>query len=118
MSIREARSKAISNIIPKKVLREVQLETLATISDTLANSYGPDGSTTQIRMDTEKDSVGRTEYTKDGHKILGCVRFNKPIEMSIVGDLHDITRNTVKKVGDGTTSAVILSNLIFKGLCD
>ena len=116
--IREVRSKAISNIIPKNVLREVQLETLDTIADTLANSYGPDGSTTQIRMDTEKDRIGRTEYTKDGHKILGCLRFNKPIEMSIVGDLQDITRSTVKKVGDGTTSAVILSNLVFKGLCE
>ena len=114
--IKEMRAKAISNIISKEVLREVQLETIDIIANTLANSYGPDGSTTQIRMDSEKDSVGRTEYTKDGHKILGCIRFNKPIEMSIVDDLQDITRNTVKKVGDGTTSAVILASLIFKGL--
>ena len=116
--IRETRSRALSNIISKKTLREVQMETIETIANTLANSYGPDGSTTQIRMDAEKDHVGRTEYTKDGHKILGCIRFNKPIEMSIVDDLQDITRNTVKKVGDGTTSAVILASLIFKGLND
>ena len=117
MSVKEVRSKAISNIISKEVLREVQTETMALISDTLANSYGPDGSTTQIRMDAEKDHIGRTEYTKDGHKILGCIRFNKPIEMSIVDDLQDITRSTVRKVGDGTTSAVILSNLVFTVLC-
>lgn len=116
MPIKEARTRAINNIIPKDVLREIQLETIDIISDTLANSYGPKGSTTQIRMDTSKDSVGRTEYTKDGHKILGCIRFSKPIEMSIVGDLQDITRNTVKRVGDGTTSAVILSKLIFNEL--
>ena len=116
--IRETRMKALNNIISKSTLREVQLETIDIIANTLANSYGPDGSTTQIRMDAEKDHIGRTEYTKDGHKILGCIRFNKPIEMSIVDDLQDITRNTVKKVGDGTTSAVILASLIFKGLYD
>jgi len=114
--IKETRMKALNNIISKNTLREVQLETIDIIANALANSYGPDGSTTQIRMDAEKDHQGRTEYTKDGHKILGCIRFNKPIEMSIVDDLQDITRSTVKKVGDGTTSAVILASLIFKGL--
>ena len=116
MPIKEVRTKAISNIIPKEILREVQLDTINEISEALANSYGPNGSTTQIRMDAEKDKIGRTEYTKDGHKILGCLRFSKPIEMSIVGDLQDITRSTVRKVGDGTTSAVILSKLIFNAL--
>lgn len=116
MPIKEVRTKAISNIIPKEILREVQLDTINEISEALANSYGPNGSTTQIRMDAEKDKIGRTEYTKDGHKILGCLRFSKPIEMSIVGDLQDITRSTVRKVGDGTTSAVILSKLIFNSL--
>ena len=116
MPIKEVRTKAISNIIPKETLRQVQLETINEIAEALANSYGPNGSTTQIRMDAEKDKIGRTEYTKDGHKILGCLRFSKPIEMSIVGDLQDITRSTVRKVGDGTTSAVILSKLIFNAL--
>lgn len=36
--------------------------------------------------------------------------------MSILDDLKDITRNTVKTVGDGTTSAVILSYEIFRAL--
>ena len=111
-----ARIKAVSNIVPKDVLREVQLETIERIANALANSYGPSGSTTLIRKGDDVKGSGVTAYTKDGHSILGSIKFNKPIEMSILDDLKDITRNTVKTVGDGTTSAVILSYEIFRAL--
>lgn len=111
-----ARIKAVSNIVPKNVLREVQLETIERIANALANSYGPSGSTTLIRKGDDVKGSGVTAYTKDGHSILGSIKFNKPIEMSILDDLKDITRNTVKTVGDGTTSAVILSYEIFRAL--
>jgi 60 kDa chaperonin 2 len=111
-----ARIKAVSNIVPKNVLREVQLETIERIANALANSYGPSGSTTLIRKGDDVKGSGVTAYTKDGHSILGSIKFNKPIEMSILDDLKDITRNTVKTVGDGTTSAVILSYEIFRVL--
>lgn len=111
-----ARIKAVSNIVSKNVLREVQLETIERIANALANSYGPSGSTTLIRKGDDVKGSGVTAYTKDGHSILGSIKFNKPIEMSILDDLKDITRNTVKTVGDGTTSAVILSYEIFRAL--
>lgn len=110
------RTKAISNIVTRDVLRDVQMETLERIAMALKNSYGPDGSTTTLRVGDDTKNTGITGYTKDGHRILSNIRFSKPIEFSIVDDLKDITRNTVKNVGDGTTSAVLMSYYIFKYL--
>lgn len=110
------RPKSRTNIVGKDVLREVQLETLETIAMALKNSYGPDGSTTTLRVGDDSKGTGITSYTKDGHRILSNIRFSFPIESGIREDLEDITRNTVKTVGDGTTSAVLMSYYIFKYL--
>lgn len=110
------RPKSKSNIVRREQLREVQLETLERIAEALRNSYGPDGSTTVIRVGNNEKDTGISSYTKDGHRILSNIRFSFPIEFSIVDDLKDITRNTVKTVGDGTTSAVLMSYYVFKYL--
>lgn len=110
------RPKSQSNIVNKDVLREIQLETLERIAMALKNSYGPDGSTTTIRRGNDAKGTGVTSYTKDGHSILSNIKFSFPIEESIKEDLEAITRNTVKTVGDGTTSAVLMSYYIFKYL--
>lgn len=105
-------SPTFSNIVNKKQLRAVQQETLSRLKDSLMLSAGPYGSTTGIIRNGEF-----TEYTKDGHTILSGLKFNKSIESSIQQELTELTRYIVVKVGDGTTSAVILSSLIFDELC-
>lgn len=100
-----------SNIVKKEKMREVQSETLEVIKESLINSFGPMGSNTVI---TKKDML--TKYSKDGHSILSEIKFVAPIEESVRQDLEDITRHIVKNVGDGTTSAIILSSIIFEKL--
>lgn len=100
-----------SNIVKKDKMREVQSETLAVLKEALLNSFGPMGSNTVI---TKKDML--TKYSKDGHTILSEIKFVAPIEESVRQDLEDITRHIVKNIGDGTTSAVILSSIIFEKL--
>lgn len=102
-----------SNIVKKDKLREVQLATLEVIKDALLCSFGPMGSNT-----ASKKENALTKYTKDGHTILGTLMFKGPIEFSVKEDLEELTRYIVKTVGDGTTSAIILSALIFKGIVD
>lgn len=101
-----------SNIVTKDVLRKVQSDTLNTIANALACSFGPDGQNTAYR--NQKDI---TRYTKDGHTILKNLKFVGAIEFTMRDDLEGITRRIVTTVGDGTTSAVILSSLLFEGLC-
>lgn len=105
----------VSNIVKKEKLREVQLETLKEISESLLPSFGPMGSNTEIvRLEGNGHPV--VEYSKDGHTILQNIHFNDIIEESVRKDLEDITRHIVKGIGDGTTSAVLLSKIIFSKL--
>lgn len=100
-----------SNIVRKDQLRKIQLKTLKIISDALIPSFGPMGSNTVI-----KKGNAFTMYTKDGHTILSNIVFNGAIEQSIKDDLEDQTKQIVLEYGDGTTSAIILSNILFKNL--
>lgn len=108
----KSKSMVFSNIVNKKQLREVQKNTLNDLKSTLMLSAGPYGSTTGIIRNGEF-----TEYTKDGHTILEAIKFNRSIEDSLQKELTELTRHIVLEVGDGTTSAVILSSLIFDELC-
>lgn len=101
----------ISNIVDQKTLRRIQSTILGDLTKILINSFGPHGSVTAI-----KNLNASTMYTKDGHTILGAIKYNGIIEQSIRDDIENITLNIVKTVGDGTTSAVILSKLIFDSI--
>ena len=101
----------MNNVVSKETLRKVQANTLKELSDILLNSFGPNGSNACIK---KENALSR--YTKDGHSIIGSLHYNGIIEQSIKDDIESITRHIVKTVGDGTTSAVILSNLIFSNI--
>lgn len=103
----------ISNAVDSTTLRKYQLSVLNVLSDVLKNSFGPYGSNTCI-----KQTGGPNVYTKDGHTILCNLKFTGIIEESIRSDIESITSNVANTVGDGTTSAVILSYYIFKILMD
>lgn len=106
-------AKVLSNIVPQKVLREIQTKTLEEVKDCLINSFGPMGSNSCIKLDGSAN-----KYSKDGHTILSNIRYNAFLEQSVVEDLQDLTRRITVTVGDGTTSAVILSSYIFNELVE
>ena len=106
--------KIYSNIVPENVVRKKQLDTLNIISNAIEKSFGPMGSHTALAK-----AVGNSlelEYTKDGHTIVSNMVFKDTIETSVQQLISDLTRHIVKEVGDGTTSAVILSRNIFDEL--
>lgn len=103
----------LNNVIKNDKLKEIQKATLSDLSDMLKQSFGPYGSTTCI-----KKLNALNMYTKDGHNILSNIYYNGIIEQSIKDDVESITRHIVTTVGDGTTSAVLLSNNIFSAILD
>lgn len=102
-----------SNIVKQDKVRKVQEKILENIKDALVNSFGPYGSNTLIYSDGTLN-----KYTKDGHEILKGIKILFPIESSVQRDLVEITSNTVRGNGDGTTGAVVLSYEIFKALAN
>lgn len=104
-------STKLSNIVKKDTLKELQLEVLKNASDTVMSTAGPYGSNTMIL----KDKLFPT-YSKDGKKVLDSIRYYGCIETAILDELSQLTSYVVKEVGDGTTSAIRLSYLIFKEL--
>lgn len=103
----------VSNIVREKELRKIQKQTLDILADYLSKSFGPYGSNSTIGNDGYA-----VEYTKDGKTILEHIQFMGVIENCIRQDIWSITKQVVKEVGDGTTSAVMLSNEVFKGLVE
>ena len=105
----------LSNVVSGKNLRAVQGETLRKLADFLGSTYGPMASSTEIITGSNKDSI-LANYSKDGLKVLKSIQFDQPIEMAIQSEIVDIARFVERKVGDGTTSSVIISSSIFDGL--
>lgn len=102
-----------SNIVSGDVLKKIQGSVLGRLKDVIIPSMGPAGSNTLILKDA---GVMIAEYSKDGNKIIKNVRYANPIESSIQSQIEDITSYIEHKVGDGTSSAVVLSSLIFDKL--
>jgi len=107
--------KSANNVVSGAKLRKIQSETLASTKDFLSNTFGPMGSNTKIISGNNRETISST-YSKDGLKVLQNIVQSAPIEASIVEELIDITKHVEHEVGDGTTSTVILSSLIFDKL--
>ena len=103
--------KLMSNIVKEKALKDVQKQTLADIASVVSKTAGPYGSSTMILHDEIL-----TEYSKDGHKVLKNIQYHKPLERAVHDELLGITEYVVTQVGDGTTSAVQLSSILFNEL--
>lgn len=104
-------SARFNNVVDKSTTREIQSKVLGELSEILKMSFGPNGSNTCIK---KENALSR--YTKDGHTIISAIHYNGIIEQSIKDDIESITRHIVKTVGDGTTSAVLMSNYILNSI--
>lgn len=104
-----------SNIVSGEVLKKVQGAVLRDMKNAIIPSMGPAGSNTLILSGSDAKTI-RAEYSKDGKKIINNIVYSDPIEMSIQSEIADICLHIEKTVGDGTSSAVALSSIIFDKL--
>lgn len=105
----------MDNVVSKDKLRNVQGKTLNKLAEYIQATYGPLGSNTMIVSGNNKQTI-LSNYSKDGLKVLKHIIFSEPLEMAIQSEIENIARFVERKVGDGTTSSIILSSEIFDGL--
>ena len=107
--------KPVNNIVSGQKLKEIQSSVLNDLKEAIINSMGPAGSNSLIlRGSSDQDIVA--EYSKDGNKIIKSIKYQYPIEMAIKSEIENSTRYIEKTVGDGTSSIVVMSSLIFDAL--
>ena len=115
--IQNSSTKLQNNIISGVKLRDIQRRVLRDLKDAVIHSMGPAGSNSLIlRGASDADIV--SEYSKDGNKIIKHIKYQFPIEMAIKSEIENATRHIEKEVGDGTSSIVVMSSLIFDALCE
>lgn len=107
----------LSNVVPDDKLKAVQQETLRKLKEYLSRTYGPMGSYTKIISGNNAETI-LADYSKDGLKVLKNILFDQPIELSLQSELREVCNYVDREVGDGTTSAVILSSLIYDELLE
>ena len=100
-----------SNITSNKELKDTMGETLQFLSDTLRHSLGPYGSTTIIQ-----DQYMHHQITKDGYSLLKKIYIEEDEPATILDFVKVISRTLVRKVGDGSTSSIIIANSLYKEL--
>lgn len=100
------------NVMSQEEFQERTKEIFAILDDILGKSFGAFGAPTIIA------NYPYTHITKDGFTIARNINFDfiagEPIDRVIAGMAIDICARLNYAVGDGTTSAIIATNQIYK----
>ena len=108
--------KLVNNVVPEPLLRQAQLRALKLFSDVVGCTYGPLGGKTGYSKSDGTTKAIVSNYSKDGFTVLKSIETDQPIESLLKEEIRDICTQVIKVVGDGTSSAVLLSYPIFKGM--
>ena len=98
------------NVIPEADFKRLVEDTFKTITNTLRSTYGPYASTVMISDQNE------TTTTKDGYNVFESIYFSHAYKHKVYIALKQIIDRVNKRVGDGTTSCILLAEKIFHEL--
>ena len=99
------------NIAPKKVYDETVDHVLSIISESLTKTLGPGGCPNLFKVGSDITA------SKDGLENLSFMRFSRSAIADAVWNIvHDVAFSQANNVGDGTTTAAIMTDMIYKEL--
>ena len=88
----------------KKEVREQLTRTLQIIQDTITSTLGPKGRNVILYEQGEMPHI-----TKDGVTVAEFLTFDNPMDEAINKIIKETARKTAEKVGDGTTTSILLA---------
>jgi len=102
-----------TNILDYKQSTDIIEKSLNEITTSVGSSLGPFGLNTMVG-----DPLKGTYFTKDGYTILTNIKYANPGEAKVLQTIKQISFLQMSKVGDGTTSAIIIANTLYNSLKD
>lgn len=102
-----------SNVVEEYKTKNKIRATSDLIAKTLIGTLGPYGTSTIIQ-DPQRNHFA----TKDGYDVMNRLDFDDPVSKTILDLLRTTSSNQVLNVGDGSTSAIVVSNALYQALTD
>jgi chaperonin GroEL len=103
----------LTNTVEEKSSKAKIRATMQVVSKILCGTLGPYGSTTVVQ-----DREMRHFATKDGYDVMNKISFDDEVARTIVDILRQVASSQVLSVGDGSTSAIVVSEALYSALTD
>ena len=100
-----------SNVIADDLHRAALAEALSSVARIVGRTLGPHGSNALVA-----DETGAHFATKDGYTVLQRLTFVQETANMVLDNVRSVSRAMVRKVGDGSTSAVIMADSLYQSL--
>ena len=97
------------NVVAGNAHRDALSAALTEIALVVGRTLGPHGSNALIR-----DEHGAHFATKDGYTVLQRLTFVQETATMVLDHVRSISRALVRRVGDGSTSAVIMADSLYE----
>jgi chaperonin GroEL len=83
------------------------------VADTVGRTLGPGGANVLVR-----DEGGDHFATKDGYTVLQRLTYVQETATMVLDHVRSVSRAMVRKVGDGSTSAVVMADALYSSLLE
>src|SRR5210317_2293478 len=100
---------APKNLIFKEQARKKLIKGIATMSEAVKSTLGPNGNTVLIESPSHTHGI---TVTKDGVTVAKSVDLMDPVENLAVRMMKEAADRTATSAGDGTTTAIVLTEAI------
>lgn len=99
------------NLSDETIVREKIASAIRKMAELVGMTLGPAGRSVLIERGTAEPLI-----VDDGRRVAENIKFDDPIEQLAVRVCYGITRKTDEKVGDGTTTSMVLANAILQDI--